>query len=55
MKGLIEIIEWELKNYWEDGVTIECRYFPTYQEAEEFAISEGYTNYEIVPNKWYKW
>ena len=29
--------EWELKHYWDDGVTIECRYFSTKKEAEEFA------------------
>ena len=43
--------EWELKNYWDDGVTIECRYFATKKEAEEFARSEGYVNYKIVKNQ----
>ena len=39
---------WELKNYWEDGVTIECRYFPTKEAAEAFAEHEGYVDYKIV-------
>lgn len=42
--------KWELKNYWDDGVTIECRYFPTKKSAKDFAIANGYTNYKIVPN-----
>ena len=45
---LNNIMNWELKNYWEDGVTIECRYFPTKKAAKAFAISEGYSNYKIV-------
>lgn len=43
--------KWELKHYWEDGCTIECRYFGTKKAAKEFAKSEGYVNYKIVPNK----
>ena len=45
--------KWELKIYWEDGVTIECRYFATMKEAEAYAIAEGVPmeNYSIVPNK----
>ena len=29
--------KWELKYYWDDGVTIECRYFNTKKEAEAYA------------------
>ena len=45
--------KWELKYYWDDGVTIECRYFNTIKEAEAYAEAEGYPmeNYSIVPNK----
>ena len=43
--------KWELKIYWEDGVTIECRYLPTYEMAERYADSEGCEDYDIVPNK----
>ncbi len=35
-------MKWELKYYWEDGVTIECRYFPTKESAIAFAKREGY-------------
>ena len=42
--------KWELKNYWDDGCTIECRYFATKKAAKEYAESEGYVNYKIVPN-----
>lgn len=46
---------YELKNYWEDGVTIECRYFSTEAEAVAFATSEGYRDYVIVHyNDYYK-
>lgn len=37
-----------LKIYWEDGVTIENRYFPSKSAAKEYAIKNGCTNYEIV-------
>lgn len=45
--------KWELKIYWEDGVTIECRYFATMADAEDYAEQEGILaeNYSIVPNK----
>lgn len=39
--------KYELKNYWEDGITVECRYFPTQDEAEKFAKDNGYDNYVI--------
>lgn len=43
--------KWELKYYWQDGVTVECRYFATMKEAEAYAQSEGYPqeDYAIVP------
>ena len=45
--------KWELKYYWKDGVTVECRYFATQREAQNFALSEGYhkENYVICRNK----
>ena len=45
--------KWELKYYWDDGATIECRYFNTKKEAEAYAEAEGYPmeSYSIVPNK----
>lgn len=39
--------EWTLHHYWDDGVTIECRYFPTKKAAKAFAEKEGYVNYII--------
>lgn len=46
--------KWELKYYWEDGVTVECRYFATMKDAEAYAEQEGYPmeDYSIVPNKY---
>ena len=45
--------KWELKYYWDDGATIECRYFNTKKEAKAYAEAEGYPmeSYLIVPNK----
>lgn len=45
--------KWELKHYWMDGATIECRYFGTMKEAKRFAESEGWEeeDYSIVPHK----
>lgn len=45
--------KWELKYYWPDGVTIECRYFATQREAQNFALNEGYhkEHYVIQRNK----
>lgn len=37
----------ELCLYWDDGVTIEVRYFPTREEAEEYAIHNGTDEYII--------
>jgi len=42
---------WELKNYWEDGCTVECRYFYTKAEAKEYAKNHGFVKYKIVPNQ----
>ena len=39
--------EWTLHHYWDDGVTIELRYFPTKKTAEKFAKHNGYVNYII--------
>lgn len=45
--------KWELKYYWDDDATIECRYFASSEDAEEYAENEGYPigSYTIVPNK----
>ena len=39
--------EWTLHHYWDDGVTIELRYFPTKKAAEKFAKDNGYVDYII--------
>ena len=39
--------QWTLHNYWQDGVTIELRYFPSEKTAKKFAKDRGYTNYNI--------
>lgn len=39
--------KWTLHNYWQDGVTIELRYFPTKKKAENFAKANGYVDYII--------
>ena len=38
---------YELKIYWDDGVTIECRYFPTKKEAKKYAEDNGIEDYCI--------
>lgn len=43
--------KWELQIFWDDGMTIECRYFPTYEMAERYADSVACEDYDIVPNK----
>lgn len=40
---------WELKIYWEDGCTIECRYFTSKKKAREYADDNGVVDYVIVP------
>ena len=44
--------KWELKYYWEDGATVECRYFARMKEAKAYAESEGIPeeDYSIVPH-----
>lgn len=45
--------KWELKYYWQDGVTVECRYFARMKDAKAYAESEGIPeeDYSIVPHK----
>jgi len=43
-------IRTELKIYWEDDVTIECRYFPSIRQAKQYAKRNGIANYKIVKN-----
>lgn len=33
--------------YWEDGITIEYRYFPNKKAAEQYAKDNGCVNYMI--------
>lgn len=33
--------------YWEDGATVELRYFPTKKAAKKYATKNGCTNYII--------
>ena len=42
--------EYELKIYWDDDVTVECRYFSTYDAALYYAEVNGLTNYDIERN-----
>lgn len=39
---------YELHIYWDDDVTVECRYFPTKNKAEEYAKTNGIGNYLIT-------
>lgn len=39
--------QYELHHYWDDGVTIECREFPTKKMAKQFAVDNGYVKYII--------
>lgn len=39
---------YELHIYWEDGVTIECRYFSKKKDAKAYAKQEGIVNYKIT-------
>ena len=41
-------IKSELKIYWDDDVTIECRYFPSIRQAKSYAKTNGISNYKIV-------
>lgn len=45
--------KWELKYYWQDGVTVECRYFASMKDAEAYAKDEGIPmeDYSICRNK----
>lgn len=42
---------YELKIYWDDGITVECRYFLTVKDAQDYAEHNGVGEYIIVPNK----
>jgi len=39
---------YELKIYWDDDCTVECRYFNSKSAAKEYAERNGYVNYKIV-------
>ena len=34
--------------YWDDGVTIECRYFHHYEDAFQYAKDNGIEHYKIT-------
>lgn len=38
---------YELKIYWDDGVTVECRYFMTVEDAKYYVKRNGICDYEI--------
>lgn len=40
--------KYELHIYWDDGVTIESRYFDKRKDAEAYAKTNGYPNYIIT-------
>lgn len=42
--------KYELKIYWDDGITVECRYFMTVEEAQDYAERNDIWDYVIVPN-----
>lgn len=42
--------KYELKIYWDDGITVECRYFITVEDAQYYAERNGVGDYVIVPN-----
>lgn len=42
--------KYELKIYWCDGITVECRYFMTMEDAEYYVKRNGVLEYVIVPN-----
>lgn len=39
--------KYTLHIYWNDGVTIELRYFYTERAAKEYVAENGITNYKI--------
>jgi hypothetical protein len=43
--------KYELKIYWEDGITVECRYFITEEDAQDYVERNGIWDYVIVPNE----
>lgn len=42
--------KYELKIYWCDGITVECRYFMTVEDAQYYVERNGVLEYVIVPN-----
>ena len=43
----MKAIPCELHIYWNDGVTIECRKFPSILSAKRYVKNEGIKNYNI--------
>ena len=42
--------KYELKIYWDDGITVECRYFMTEEDAQDYVERNDIWDYVIVPN-----
>lgn len=38
----------ELNIYWDDGITIETRYYPSERMARKYIKDNGITNYRLV-------
>lgn len=43
-----KLFGYELKVYWEDDCTVECRYFHDYVNADSYGAQSGY-DYAVVP------
>lgn len=39
--------KYELKIYWDDGVTVECRYFLSIEDAKYYAERNGISDFVI--------
>jgi len=42
--------KYELRIYWEDGITVECRYFISLKDAQDYVEQNGIKTYIIAPN-----
>lgn len=42
--------KYELKIYWDDEVTVECRYFLSIEDAQDYVEQNGIKTYIIAPN-----
>jgi hypothetical protein len=44
-------IKTTLKIYWEDGATIEQRYFPSIRSTKQYVKDNGIDNYQIEEHR----